>query len=126
MFTRTQVTTPQQGQLQDHEQHLGELDKNTKEALDRAEAAGRPGRGKVPLFRGAERRLDEVPGRRFTGLRPEAKSRLMEFVPGKLKTDSKNVYAGDPQGYTDATRLSGQVNRRLGEEQAEAVRRYHE
>ena len=54
-------------------------------------------------------------------LSPEAKARLMEFVQ-KLKNDNKNVYL-EIQGHTDSTG-SPNVNRRLGEDRAEAVRRF--
>jgi outer membrane protein OmpA-like peptidoglycan-associated protein len=45
----------------------------------------------------------------------------MEFAQ-KLKTDNKNVYL-EIQGHTDASGPPA-VNRRLGEERAEAVRRF--
>ena len=54
-------------------------------------------------------------------LSPEAQARLDAFVD-KLKTDNRNVYV-EVQGHTDATG-SKVANYRLGEERAEAVRRY--
>ena len=117
--TQTQVTD-QQGQLRNHEQHLGELDKNTREALERAEAAGKLAEGKFLYTVVLTDDSVKFPAD-GAELSPEAKARLMEFVQ-KLKTDNKNVYL-EIQGYTDATGSAG-VNRRLGEERAEAVRRF--
>ncbi|MGZ3402823.1 MAG: OmpA family protein [Phenylobacterium sp.] len=54
-------------------------------------------------------------------LSPEAQARLDAFVD-KLKSDNRNVYV-EIQGHTDATG-SKEVNYKLGEERAEAVRRY--
>lgn len=117
--TQTQVTA-HETTLQNHEQQLSQLDKNTKEALDRAEAAGKLAEGKflytVVLTDNSVK--FPVAG---SELSPEAKARLTEFAQ-KLKTDNKNVYL-EIQGYTDASG-SPAVNRRLGEERAEAVRRF--
>lgn len=54
-------------------------------------------------------------------LSPEAEQRLTEFAQ-RLKSENRNVYL-EIQGHTDATGPD-QVNRRLGEERAEAVRRF--
>ncbi|WP_163110846.1 OmpA family protein, partial [Acinetobacter baumannii] len=54
-------------------------------------------------------------------LSPEAQARLDAFIE-KLKGDNRNVYV-EVQGHTDATG-SKEGNYRLGEERAEAVRRY--
>ena len=54
-------------------------------------------------------------------LSPEAQARLDAFID-KLKTDNRNVYV-EVQGHTDATGPK-EFNYRLGEERAEAVRRY--
>jgi outer membrane protein OmpA-like peptidoglycan-associated protein len=52
---------------------------------------------------------------------PEVGSRLDAFVD-KLKSENRNVYV-EVQGHTDTTG-SKEGNYRLGEERAEAVRRY--
>jgi len=52
-------------------------------------------------------------------LSPEAEQRLSDFAD-KLKTDNRNVYV-EIQGHTDA-RGKDNINQRLGEERAEAVR----
>ena len=54
-------------------------------------------------------------------LSPEAQERLTAFAD-KLKDDNRNVYL-EIQGHTDA-RGPATVNERLGEERAEAVRRF--
>jgi peptidoglycan-associated lipoprotein len=117
--TQGQVTA-QGATLQGHEQHLGELDKNTREALERAEAAGKLAEGKFLYSMVLSDDSVKFPVDRAE-LSPEAKARLTEFAQ-KLKTDNKNVYL-EIQGHTDATG-SPDVNRRLGEERAEAVRRF--
>ena len=52
-------------------------------------------------------------------LSPEAQTRLMDFAQ-KLKADNKNVYL-EIQGHTDNTGPED-LNKRLGDERAEAVR----
>jgi peptidoglycan-associated lipoprotein len=54
-------------------------------------------------------------------LSPEAEQRLTEFAQ-RLKSENRNVYL-EIQGHTDATGTD-QVNRQLGEQRAEAVRRF--
>jgi outer membrane protein OmpA-like peptidoglycan-associated protein len=117
--TQGQVTA-QEATIQGHEQHLGELDKNTREALERAEAAGKLAEGKFLYSMVLSDDSVKFPVE-SSDLSPEAKARLLEFAQ-KLKTDNKNVYL-EIQGHTDATG-SPDVNRRLGEERAEAVRRF--
>jgi outer membrane protein OmpA-like peptidoglycan-associated protein len=106
--------------LQGHEQRLGELDKNTREALERAEAAGKLAEGKFLYSMVLSDDSVKFP-KDSSALSGEAKSRLMEFVQ-KLKSDNKNVYL-EIQGHTDATGPAS-VNQRLGQDRAEAVRRF--
>jgi peptidoglycan-associated lipoprotein len=117
--TQGQVTA-QQATLQAHGQQLTELDKNTREALERAEAAGKLAEGKFVYSMVLSDDSVKFPPDKAE-LSDEAKARLTEFAQ-KLKTDNKNVYL-EIQGYTDTTG-SPQVNLRLGEERAEAVRRF--
>jgi outer membrane protein OmpA-like peptidoglycan-associated protein len=117
--TQGQVSA-QQETLQTHEQRLGDLDKNTREALERAEAAGKLAEGKFLYSVVLSDDSVKFP-RSGSDLSPEAKSRLMEFVQ-KLKNDNKNVYL-EIQGHTDSSG-SPAANRRLGEDRAEAVRRF--
>jgi len=106
--------------LQGHEQHLGELDKNTREALERAQAAGKLAEGKFLYSMVLSDDSVKFP-RDGSQLSDEAKSRLTEFAQ-KLKSDNKNVYL-EIQGHTDSTGPAS-VNRKLGEDRAEAVRRF--
>lgn len=91
-----------------------------RDALDRATAAGKLAEGK---FLYSEVLSDD--SMKFqtakADLSPEAQARLDAFVE-KLKGDNRNVYV-EVQGHTDATGAKD-FNYRLGEQRAEAVRRY--
>ena len=123
-FVREQVgvvdtkVEAQQGTLQAHETRLGELDKNTREALERAQAAGKLAEGKFlySMVLSDDSVKFPVDGSRLS---PEAQTRLMDLAQ-KLKGDNKNVYL-EIQGHTDATGPKP-LNMRLGEARAEAVR----
>jgi peptidoglycan-associated lipoprotein len=106
--------------LQGHEQRMDQLDKNSREALERAEAAGKLAEGKFLYSMVLSDDSVKFP-HNSSDLSDEAKSRLTEFAQ-KLKSDNKNVYL-EIQGHTDSSG-SPAVNRRLGEERAEAVRRF--
>ena len=113
--TKVQAT---QGQVSQHETRLGQLDQATKDALDRATAAGKLAEGKFLYsmvlsddsvkFRAASSKLSS-----------EAQQRLTDFAE-KLKNDNRNVYV-EIQGHTDSKGADA-INIRLGEERAEAVR----
>jgi peptidoglycan-associated lipoprotein len=117
--TQAQVDV-QQGRLQGHDARLGDLDKTTREALARAEAAGKLAEGKFlySMVLSDDSLKFPVDG---SELSAEAKTRLADFVQ-KLKSDNKNVYL-EIQGHTDS---AGQpaFNQRLGVSRAEAVRLY--
>lgn len=104
----------------DHDTRLATLDQTSRDALQRATAAGKLAEGK---FLYSEVLTDDSMkfGVSKTKLSPEAQARLDAFVD-KLKTDNRNVYV-EVQGHTDATGTK-EANYRLGEERAEAVRRY--
>ena len=91
-----------------------------KDALDRATAAGKLAEGKF-LFQEVLSDDSMKFGVDKADLGPEAQARLDAFVE-KLKTDNRNVYV-EVQGHTDATGAKD-YNYKLGEERAEAVRRY--
>jgi outer membrane protein OmpA-like peptidoglycan-associated protein len=110
----------QQASMQTDEAHLGALDKSTREALERAEAAGKLAEGKFLYSMVLSDDSVKFPVDRAE-LSPEAKTRLMDFVQ-KLKGENKNVYL-EIQGHTDNTGPKT-VNLRLGEDRAEAVRRF--
>ena len=117
----TQAQVNQQGTtLQTHEQRIGEIDKTSREALERAQAAGKLAEGKFLYSVVLSDDSVKFP-RGGTDLSDEAKTRLTDFAQ-KLKGDNRNVYL-EIQGHTDTTG-SKAGNIRLGEERAEAVRRF--
>jgi peptidoglycan-associated lipoprotein len=115
--TQTQVDA-QKGQLAAHDAKLGELDRTSREALDRATAAGKLAEGKFLYSMVLQDDGVKFKTAKYV-LSPEDQTRLTDFA-NKLKTDNKNVYL-EVQGHTDA--VGGpEYNMRLGEERAEAVR----
>jgi outer membrane protein OmpA-like peptidoglycan-associated protein len=104
----------------DHDTKLASLDQTSRDALQRAEAAGKLAEGKFLYQEVLTDDSMKFPVSKAT-LSPEAQARLDAFVE-KLKTDNRNVYV-EVQGHTDATG-SKDGNYKLGEERAEAVRRY--
>jgi len=107
-----------QSQVDRHEGHLTQLDQTTKEALDRATAAGKLAEGKFLYSMVLSDDSVKFPVD-SSKLSPEAEQRLTDFAD-KLKTDNRNVYL-EIQGHTDS-RGSDSVNQKLGEQRAEAVR----
>ena len=103
-----------------HDAKLAELDQTTRDALQRAEAAGKLAEGKFVYSMVLSDDSMKFPVAQAS-LSPEAQARLDAFIE-KLKGDNRNVYV-EVQGHTDATG-SKEGNYRLGEERAEAVRRY--
>jgi len=110
--------TAQQGRLQATEAQLGELDRTSREALQRATAAGKLAEGKFLYTMVLSDDSVKFPLDR-SKLSPEAEARLTEFID-KLRADNKNVYL-EIQGHTDATG-SPDYNLKLGEDRADAVR----
>ena len=115
--TQTEVAE-QQTTLQAHDAKLGELDKTSQEALQRAEAAGKLAEGKFlySMVLSDDSVKFPVDGSKLS---PEAQTRLMDFIQ-KLKADNHNVYI-EIQGHTDS-KGSPSYNHELGEKRAEAVR----
>jgi len=107
-----------QSQVDQQQAHLGQLDQTSKEALDRATAAGKLAEGKFLYQMVLSDDSVKFP-RDSAKLSPEAQQRLADFAE-KLKTDNRNVYI-EIQGHTDALG-SDEGNKRLGDERAEAVR----
>jgi peptidoglycan-associated lipoprotein len=110
--------TQVQGQQQQQGTRLDQLDQNTRDAMARAEAAGKLAEGKflysmVLSDDSVKFPLDS------SRLSDEAQTRLGDFVT-KLSSDNRNVYV-EIQGHTDSTG-GDSYNMRLGEERAEAVR----
>jgi peptidoglycan-associated lipoprotein len=110
----TDVQTQQQSQ----QAHLAQLDQGTRDAMERAEAAGKLAEGKFlyAMVLSDDSVKFPVDG---SQLSPEAQTRLQDLAQ-KLKSENKNVYL-EIQGHTDTTG-SKPTNMRLGEERAEAVR----
>jgi peptidoglycan-associated lipoprotein len=115
--TQSQVDADK-AQLAAHDTKLGELDRTSREALERATAAGKLAEGKFLYSM-----VLQDDGVKFKtakyALSKEDEDRLTEFA-GKLKADNKNVYL-EVQGHTDSTG-GKDYNMRLGEERADAVR----
>ena len=103
-----------------HETRLGELDTTSREALERATAAGKLAEGKFLYQVVLSDDALKFPLGKAT-LSPEAEARL-QALADRLKGENKNVYV-EVQGHTDATG-SPEGNIRLGTDRAEAVRRY--
>lgn len=116
----TDVETRTTTQLQQHDTQLAELDKTARDALQRATDAGKLAEGKF-LYQQvlADDGVKFELGRWV--LTPEGEARLTELA-NRLKGENRNVYV-EIQGHTDATG-SEEYNMKLGEERAEAVRRF--
>jgi outer membrane protein OmpA-like peptidoglycan-associated protein len=106
--------------VSDHDTKIANLDKTAQDALDRANAAGKLAEGKFLYQEVLSDDSMKFPVDKAT-LSPEATARLDAFIE-KLKADNKNVYV-EVQGHTDNTGAKD-FNYKLGEERAEAVRRY--
>ena len=107
-----------QSQVSAQETRLSELDKTSREALDRATAAGKLAEGKFLYSMVLSDDSVKFPVD-SAKLSDEAQTRLMAFAQ-KLTSENRNVYL-EIQGHTDATG-NKDLNHRLGEERAEAVR----
>lgn len=116
---QTQVEAAQ-SRVREHDSKLAELDKSTRDALERAEAAGKLAEGKFVYSLVLSDDAVKFPVNRHE-LSKDAQAKLMEFAE-KLKAENKNVYL-EIQGHTDSSG-GPEMNYKLGEERAEAVRRY--
>jgi outer membrane protein OmpA-like peptidoglycan-associated protein len=114
---QTQVSDVQT-QQQAQGTRLDQLDQTTRDAMQRAEAAGKLAEGKFLYSMVLSDDSVKFPTD-GSKLSDEAQTRLSDFVT-KLKNDNKNVYV-EIQGHTDATGPDT-FNMKLGEERAEAVR----
>ena len=116
---QTQVEAAQ-SRVREHDSKLAELDKSTRDALERAEAAGKLAEGKFVYSLVLSDDAVKFPVNRFQ-LSKEAELKLTEFAE-RLKGENKNVYL-EIQGHTDSSGPD-MYNLELGEARAEAVRRY--
>jgi outer membrane protein OmpA-like peptidoglycan-associated protein len=109
-----------QTKVREHDKQITELDKTTRDALERAQAAGKLAEGKFvySLVLSDDAVKFPVNG---SDLSKESIVMLDDFA-ARLKGENKNVYL-EIQGHTDSTGADV-YNYKLGEERAEAVRRY--
>ncbi len=109
-----------QTKVRDQGVKITELDKTTREALERAQAAGKLAEGKFVYSLVLSDDAVKFPTNKYD-LSTDAMEKLDDFA-NRLKSENKNVYL-EIQGHTDSTG-SDDYNMKLGEERAEAVRRY--
>jgi outer membrane protein OmpA-like peptidoglycan-associated protein len=107
-------------QVDQHEGEINELSKTAQEALERALAAGKLAEGKLLSETVLANDLVRF-GFERAELTDDAKKALDEFAQ-TLKNEDRGVYI-EIQGHTDSSG-SEDYNLELGEERAEAVRRY--
>lgn len=103
-----------------HDAKLAQLDTATRQALERAEAAGKLAEGKLLYTMVLSDDGVKFPANRAQ-LSPEAQERLTQLVQ-KLKSENKAVYL-EIQGHTDSTG-DAKYNEKLGYDRAEAVRKF--
>ncbi len=109
-----------QTKVKQHEVKLTELDSATRQALERAQQAGKLAEGKFVYSLVLSDDAAKFPVNQHE-LSTEAQDQLNAFAE-RLKAENKNVYL-EIQGHTDGTG-SDAYNIKLGEARAEAVRRY--
>lgn len=102
-----------------HEARIGELDRTSREALERAVAAGKLAEGKFMYTVVLSDDAVKFPLDKAT-LSPEAEARIAALAE-RLKAENRNVYV-EVQGHTDSTGDKA-YNEQLGADRAEAVRR---
>jgi peptidoglycan-associated lipoprotein len=109
-----------QTKVKQHDAKLTELDTATRQALERAQQAGKLAEGKFVYSLVLSDDAAKFPVNKYE-LSQEAMDALNAFAE-RLKGENKNVYL-EIQGHTDSTG-SQDYNMKLGHERAEAVRRY--
>lgn len=115
-----ETLAPVSSRLQEQGTRLDGVDKTSRDALDRATAAGKLAEGKFLYSVVLSDDAVKFPTDK-SALSPEAEARLAELAE-RLKSENKNVYV-EVQGHTD-DQGDNAYNLRLGSDRAEAVRRY--
>ena len=109
-----------QTRLKEHDSKIADLSRETQEAMERAQSAEKLAQGKL-LYEVTLKDDDVKFAYNKANLSDNAKDILQNLV-NQLKADNKNVYI-EVQGHTDS-RGTPDYNLKLGEERADAVRRY--
>jgi len=109
-----------QTKVKNHDAQIAQLDTATRQALERAQEAGKLAEGKFVYSLVLSDDAAKFPVNKYE-LSDEAKTALNAFAE-RLKSENRNVYL-EIQGHTDSTG-SADYNVKLGSERAEAVRRY--
>lgn len=109
-----------QTKVKQHDTKLAELDTATRQALERAQEAGKLAEGKFVYSLVLSDDAVKFPVNK-TELSQDAEDKLKDFAE-RLKNENKNVYL-EIQGHTDSTGAKD-YNAKLGEARAEAVRRF--
>jgi peptidoglycan-associated lipoprotein len=109
-----------QSKVKQHDSKLAELDNAARQALERAQAAGKLAEGKFIFSLVLSDDAVKFPVNKHE-LSTEA-MQLLDTFAERLKKENKNVYL-EIQGHTDATGAP-EANYKLGEARAETVRRY--
>jgi peptidoglycan-associated lipoprotein len=109
-----------QVRLKEHDSKIADLSRETQEAMERAQAAEKLAQGKL-LYEVTLKDEDVKFAYNKANLSDNAKDILQNMV-NQLKADNKNVYI-EVQGHTDS-KGGPDYNLKLGEERADAVRRY--
>src|SRR5215470_19450289 len=109
-----------QTKVKNHDTQIAELDKATRQALERAQEAGKLAEGKFVYSLVLSDDAVKFPVNKYE-LSQEAEDKLKDFAE-RLRSENKNVYL-EIQGHTDSTG-SKDYNIQLGEARAETVRRF--
>lgn len=109
-----------QVRLKEHDSKIADLSRETKEAMERAQAAEKLAQGKL-LYEITLTDEDVRFGFNQSELTDNARN-VLESLITQLKADNRNVFI-EVQGHTDALGTED-YNMKLGQERADAVRRY--
>jgi peptidoglycan-associated lipoprotein len=109
-----------QVRLKEHDSQIADLSRETKEALERAQAAEKLAQGKL-LYEITLTDEDVRFGFNQSELTDNARNTLESLIT-QLKADNRNVFI-EVQGHTDSLGTED-YNMKLGQERSDAVRRY--